>query len=309
MDVAALKVEVATACGETDAIDFKSTFDSAALRDWVETVKDIVAMHNSGGGVIVFGLNSDGSDAGTGGGIQGAVDPAHVPDKVRRYTGQTIHGIVFERFEKNGRAYDGWIIPGAPIPVPFKEPGTWEKPDRKQETVFSRGQLYFRHGAKSEFAAYDDMVAWTQRIADAARRKMYEDMGSLVTVPDGHRVAIIPAGATVPVPTVTDCLRITDDPTAPGCVVLDKFKTHPHRQKDLIARLTTRLPGCKFDQFDVQCIRKIYGSEIEAKGLIYHPPHSAAYFSDGLSDWIAGKIGEDPAFLEKTRAACKKGAA
>ena len=309
MDTAALKNEVAMIPAETAHIDFKSRFDPDAPRDWCEIIKDIVAMHNSEGGVIVFGLDSSGCDAGDAAGLARPVDPAHVIDKVRKYTGQVLRLFRVEDFERNGKTYRGCVIPAGEVPVPFKEPGTWEKPDRKQETVFSRGQLYFRHGAMSEHASFEDMLAWRDHVSDSARRRMYEDMGKIVSVPAGHSIQIVPEGAAAQVPTLAERVRLTDDPTAPGCVVVDKFTTHPHRQKELIAQLATRLPECRFNQFDVQCVRRVYAEEIGAKGFVYVPPHSSAHFSDGLVDWIAGKIGEDPAFLDKTRAANKQGRA
>ena len=46
---------------ETHDVDFKSAFDPAALRDWLELIKDIAAFANSGGGHILVGLKDDGS--------------------------------------------------------------------------------------------------------------------------------------------------------------------------------------------------------------------------------------------------------
>jgi len=48
---------------ESADLDFKSGFDPAAAQDWCELVKDIVAMANSGGGLVVFGVNDDGTPA------------------------------------------------------------------------------------------------------------------------------------------------------------------------------------------------------------------------------------------------------
>ena len=39
----------------------QASFDPAATQDWCEVVKDIVAMANSGGGYVVFGVNDDGN--------------------------------------------------------------------------------------------------------------------------------------------------------------------------------------------------------------------------------------------------------
>jgi hypothetical protein len=46
---------VAAAQGETRSIDFKEHFDPKELSEWLELIKDLVAMANSGGGLILIG--------------------------------------------------------------------------------------------------------------------------------------------------------------------------------------------------------------------------------------------------------------
>ncbi|MCK0103232.1 ATP-binding protein [Pseudohalocynthiibacter sp. F2068] len=45
---------------ENKTLDFKSEFNLAQRGDWCEIIKDIVAFANSGGGVLVIGLNDSG---------------------------------------------------------------------------------------------------------------------------------------------------------------------------------------------------------------------------------------------------------
>lgn len=52
---------VEKADNETAELDFKAAFDPKAAQDWCELIKDIVAMANSGGGIVVFGINDDGT--------------------------------------------------------------------------------------------------------------------------------------------------------------------------------------------------------------------------------------------------------
>ena len=49
---------------ETTNVDFKSSFDPGATRDWLELIKDIVSFANSGGGHILVGLDDDGVPSG-----------------------------------------------------------------------------------------------------------------------------------------------------------------------------------------------------------------------------------------------------
>jgi hypothetical protein len=41
---------------ESAELEFKAAFDPASPSEWCELIKDIVAMANSGGGLIVFGI-------------------------------------------------------------------------------------------------------------------------------------------------------------------------------------------------------------------------------------------------------------
>ena len=48
---------------ESKHIEFKEGFDPASGHDWCESIKDIVAIANSGGGVLIFGLTTIRDDA------------------------------------------------------------------------------------------------------------------------------------------------------------------------------------------------------------------------------------------------------
>ena len=52
-----------TAVRESGTLDFKRGFDQTSAAALCELVKDIVAFANSGGGVVVFGVDDDGSPA------------------------------------------------------------------------------------------------------------------------------------------------------------------------------------------------------------------------------------------------------
>jgi predicted HTH transcriptional regulator len=72
---------------ESKYLDFKREFDIASPASWCEIVKDIVAFANSGGGVIVFGVNNDGAASGADVSALLGLDIADVTNKINRYTG------------------------------------------------------------------------------------------------------------------------------------------------------------------------------------------------------------------------------
>ena len=49
---------------ESKYIDFKSSLDLDESHSWCEIIKDIIAMANSGGGLILIGLDNNGTYSG-----------------------------------------------------------------------------------------------------------------------------------------------------------------------------------------------------------------------------------------------------
>ena len=49
---------------ESKYMEFKSEFDPSSSENWCEILKDVVAISNSGGGLIGFGLDSHGCPTG-----------------------------------------------------------------------------------------------------------------------------------------------------------------------------------------------------------------------------------------------------
>lgn len=305
MDRDALRNEAATATGESSHIEFKTRLDAKQRRDWCEIIKDVLAIHNSGGGVVIFGLNDDGTDAGPDGGIQGRFDAAHVIDKVQKYTQYTLVDLESIAVKRFGRSYAAWVIPAAREPIPFTLAGEWQDDKGKTRFVFHRGQIYFRHGPKSEPAVHSDFVRWREDTRAEARTELYRDMGRIVDLPPGHRIDVVrevrrPGAGVEATP-----VRLVDDAEADACRVVDKFETHPHRQKELIERLATRLPQAAPNAHDVLCIRRMFADELERQDFIYRPRFGSPQYAEELVDWIAEQIRGDADFLSKTRAQYK----
>ena len=133
---------------ESAALDFKASFDPTAPQYWCELIKDIVAMANSGGGLIVIGVNDDGSPANTDLRPVMALDPATIVDKIKRYTDQQFAGFSLLSGSRRGYAVALLSVSSVPVPIVFTAPGTYDIGGGKQKTAFSKGTVYFRHGPK-----------------------------------------------------------------------------------------------------------------------------------------------------------------
>ncbi len=94
-----------TATGEDDRVEFKREFSperKAAF--WVELVKDVVAMANTNGGIIVFGINDDGTDSQIDCTSLLSFDKAKFTDQIAKYTGVQYSDFQFtELARQNGR--------------------------------------------------------------------------------------------------------------------------------------------------------------------------------------------------------------
>ena len=91
-------------------------------------------------------------------------------------------------------------------------------------------------------------------------------------------------------------------------IAKDPSVSHPHRQKELLAALTTALKGAaNANQHDIQCINKVHGVKSRAdwfyQGKVVGSP---SQYSQAFVDWIAERVRQDAQFFTKAREASKK---
>ena len=186
-----LDLLLATEC-ETAAIDFKAAFDPGSNQDWCEVIKDIVAIANSGGGVIIVGRNDDGSPNQCELAKVMALDPADVANKVERYTGCLYSDVRVVERTTLGQNVACLVLGGVHVPMVFTKPGTYPVSSSQQKTAFSQGAVYFRHGAKSEPGTSDDLREFVEREVARRRSEWLENVRKVVEAPSGATVVIVP---------------------------------------------------------------------------------------------------------------------
>jgi len=69
---------------ESKYVEFKEEFDIDSRRAWCELTKDVVAIANSGGGVIVVGVDNKGRTSSADLGPVLGLDPAEVTDRLHK---------------------------------------------------------------------------------------------------------------------------------------------------------------------------------------------------------------------------------
>jgi hypothetical protein len=288
---------------ETTSIEFKERFDPTSAQDWCEIVKDIVAIANTGGGVIIFGVADSGDHTGEDLGPLLKLDVADIADKVYKYTGSQFGAFALEPLERSGSQLVALTIGGAAVPLVFCRPGTYSVGDGKQKTAFGVGTIYFRHGPKSEPGSTEDLRASFERQLASVREAWLGNIRHVMEAPPGSRiVAIAPEADLSEIP-----FRLSDDPNAP---VLgrgpNRDDTHPYRMTELIAFVNERLPeGIKINQHDILCITRVFS--IATQPRFHHQPrYGSPQYSEKFARWIVERYMEDETFFETTRHAFKQ---
>jgi hypothetical protein len=290
---------------ESKYVDFKESFDPTSPGDWCEVIKDIVAIGNSGGGVIVFGLLSNGAPSGKTVRAVAALDPAIIGDKVYSYTHQHLPDFQIVDGQKNGHAVVGLLIPANPIPVVFEQVGTYPVDGGRQKTAFSKGTVYFRHGAKSEPGTAEDLRESIERRLEAVRKEWLAGVKKVVSAPAGSQVAMVPSSVVQSADPSAFPIRLSDDPDAPVYRVVDVDDQYPYRQKELIAELNARRPNLHANSFDILSVRRTHNIEGDLR-YCHTGRFSSAQYSEAFVDWLVDQLTADPDFIVKARAQYQK---
>ncbi|MEX1046432.1 MAG: ATP-binding protein [Actinomycetota bacterium] len=236
---------------ESKYVDFKESFDPDQDGEWCELLKDFAAMANSGGGIVVVGLRNNGTLSRLSVTKVLKIDPAHIADKLFKYTSEHFDGFAVREVRRGQRQLAVIVIEGVDVPIVFTKPGTHAVPNGRQKTAFARGTCYFRHGAKSEPATSNDLRLFVERQVENARHVWLGNVRKVVEAPaDAHVAVYRPShGETEDGPQL---IQLTNDSNAPVYGRLDPDISHPFRQTDLIPEVNRRLPpGATINTYDV----------------------------------------------------------
>ncbi len=287
---------------ESKYMEFKDRFDVDSSRDWCEIIKDIVAIANSGGGCILFGVNNDGSPSGYDISSVLRLDPAIITDKIAKYTDQQFSDFEMEEMEKDGHKIAIFIIYAASIPIIFTKPGTYSIGSGKQKTAFGKGTIYFRHGAKSEPGNYYDLSKVIERRLEEVRKSWLSNIKKVVTAPIGHIVQVLPPDVKISTSPDATPIRITNDEEAPAYRLETPDRTHPYRQKEVIEIVNERLKGKKtINQYDILCVRRVHGINESKPDFYYKSKYGAPQYSETFVKWLVESYKEDPSFFDRAR--------
>lgn len=289
---------------ESKYIDFKERFDPSDDGEWLELLKDFVALANSGGGAIVIGMRNNGQPSGENVSAVLSLDSAAIGDKVHRYTSEHFSAFDVAEINRDGKRL-AVIEVGATeaAPLAFTRVGTYHIGDSKQKTAFSKGTVYFRHGAKSEPGTAGDFQDFIERRLDQVRDSWLGGIQQVVASPAGAQVAVVQTTARDASGQPTE-IRLTDDPRAPTFGMLDPDKTHPYRQTELIQEVSRALPGkARINSHDVLSVRRVHGITAPTHPELMHELRwgGAPQYSSAFVDWLVARYRRDKNFFQKAR--------
>lgn len=171
-----------TTIKETRQVDFKESFDPTSATDWSNIVKDIIAMANSGGGVLIFGVTDDGQASSFDKDTILNLDPATISDKIFSYTNENFSEFKIKKIRIKNKDFGSILISEAETPIAFTRNGAHTVVRNKQRPIFLKGTLYFRHGAKSEPADTSDLKRAIDRIINKTRKSWFDGVRKISNI-------------------------------------------------------------------------------------------------------------------------------
>jgi hypothetical protein len=300
-----LLTTVEKAESESAELDFKALFDPAAASHWCELIKDIVAIANSGGGAIVFGVNDDGTPAAGELSAVLGIDPATITDKLKKYTGHQFAGCSIARGTRQDHPVAILSIASVSLPMVFTAPGTYDLGGGKQKSAFSVGTVYFRHGAKSEPGTSEDLRLALEVELARIRSSWLDGIAKVVTAPAGATVSVLPAEVTLSGAAGAMGVRLVNDEAAPAFKAMRTDLLYPHRQKEVVAQVNKLLGAHVISAHDVLSVRKAHSIESQPN-FFYKPQYSSPQYSQAFVEWMVEQYHADSAFFGKARETSKK---
>jgi len=287
---------------ESNNIEFKERFDVKSKQDWCEILKDIVAMANSGGGIILIGIKDDGSPSDFDITQVINLDPAMVTDKLSKYTGEQFSDFEIEETVKDEHNVALLQIGISPIPMIFTQPGDYETEGHKKNIAFAKGTVYFRHGAKSEPGNTNDLRKVIERELHKIRKSWLNNIRKIVEAPVEPRIEMLPTTKNETISLGSVPIRIVEDPNAPPYQNINPDQIYPYRQKDVVKIINQRLEGKKtINAYDVRCIRKVYRIDGTKPSYYYKSKFASPQYSLTFVDWLVYQFEENNSFFDDAR--------
>ena len=259
-----------------------------------ELLKDVAAMANSGGGVIVLGRNADGSDAGW----DASLDRTEMIEAFVPFVGERFDDFSVVEASTNGSRFAVIIVPPRSARSSRLREGRYvhrrgsrarRRPSPRERSTSGTA----RAAPREPRATCSDSSHTSSTTNDGAGRGTYARWRQRPR--DAQVLVVKPRQGTLPE------VRVVDDPNAPTLARTDFDLTHPYRQTEVVRTINERVGRKLVSGYDVQCVRKVY--DIADRPEFFHQPKfGSPQYSEAFVSWLVAEWRKDPEFFGKAKA-------
>lgn len=156
---------------------------SPDARGWAELSRDIVALANSKGGVILLGVEDDGSRLGLETSLLQVLDPARVIDQLRRKAPSAAVSTAYREVTYYRKVYGALVIQPLDVPLVFDTEWGYNTTSGEHRIVIKPGLLYVRTPGKSAPARQADVRELWQQSVDLATERVLARIERVASLP------------------------------------------------------------------------------------------------------------------------------
>lgn len=282
---------------ETASIEFKSEFDGSQVA-WLEIIKDIVGIANSGGGFILFGFDSQSQLSGKDVSVISATDPAVLTDKIRKHTSVNFSNFKITAYRHLNTDVCVLEIGFSDYPIIFTTAGNYQV-NGKTVSAFQVGTVYFRHGAKTEPADNQDLRQFIDKKIERIRGAWMDGLRQVIEAPEGSIVKVFSAEDAT---RNAQDIHLTDDLSAPFFRIENIDETHPLRGSTLFNNINRIFhDGTKhITNYDILCANE-YLKVNDDYNYIYRQKQSVIKYTPAYLKLLIAKYKEDSNFFLNSR--------
>lgn len=284
---------------ETSNLEFKGEFDGSTSA-FLEVLKDIIAIANSGGGHILFGFDSNGEPTNKDVSAAANIDPAVLNDKIKKYTSVNLASITIHKIAHEQSGVCVYEIGAPDYPIVFSSSGTYQVSQDKQNSAFQRGVIYFRHGAKSEPADNEDIRKFVNRKIESIKNFWLSGIRQVVEAPENSVINILKEDAVVDAPSIF----ISDDANAPHVQIKNIDDTHPLKGKQICDFLNNKFPN----RTPIKNQSILYANQfLNVNGdynFVYRQQSSVIKYTNRYLGLLMKNYAGNPSFFEEAKSYC-----
>jgi len=245
-----------------------------AGQDWQNLIRDIVAIANTTGGVVLVGVDHKGKPIRT---QESTLNAQDLSSRMQAFTGTDFQDFRIQQTHNNSTAI---IIGHSPTPLVEKETGV----------------VYMRRGGKTKPAETKDLQRATEKLLKQMRRELISLVREITsaaqrgTTLEIHHIEQTASGATV---------RVTHDPDAPQIRISNPDTFWPYRQKEVVELVNQALPANKqVRPYEIMCVRKVHNTD-QLEEFTLKQSHASNKYSDQFVKWLIEQYRKDKDFFDR----------